>query len=85
MSEKSAVDFVVTTLVAVEVSPGRLDVFLSKGDGDIRPWRTVRLTLTGRASPPKTPLFSFCPTIVLKRELWSGRRTGLKPVSFSGA
>lgn len=36
-------------LVAVKVSPGHLDEFLPKADGDIYPWRTVQLTLASNA------------------------------------
>lgn len=47
MSETELVIWI-TILVAVEVIPGQLDVFLPKGNGAINPWKTVQLTLTER-------------------------------------
>lgn len=49
----------ITFLVAVEVIPGQLDVFLPRRDGDIYPWRTVRLTLTGRELDSFSALCGF--------------------------
>lgn len=40
MSETLLV-ILIAVLVAVEVSPGHLDSFLKKGDGDIDSWRIL--------------------------------------------